>query len=248
MKLGDKLKQNFAKNLQNLRTQNDLTQARLADVLNDKYKDFEIDLQRTSIVNYEREGAMPKIDALYCIADYFGKTIDQIISPSMEKPVLSFHRMIQEAAGPVTTVNTERQSSSVQTNEVNLQELNIDNLLTTCVNGLLYRQFYVEVLKQVYQQLLENAGTEGTAKIETMFSKIFLGCLISKSKYLQNLAEKQLDEQQYDVFTAFQDNQATISMVANAKGLTEEEVICIFNTAQSKISSVIEENSKSNLS
>jgi len=249
MRLGDKLKKNFAKNLQSLRTQNDLTQARLAEVLNDKYRDFEIGLQRTSIVNYESEGAMPRIDALYCIADYFGKTIDQIISPTMEKPVITFHQMMQEVtSGPVTTITTERQRSSARACS-DLPELNIDSIITNCANGLQYRHFYIEVLKKLYTQLLDSAKTEEAVKqIETMFNKTFLGCLLSKSNYMQNLTKNLLNEQESEVFRLFQDNEATVTMVAKANGLTEEEVISIFNTAQSKISSVLEGNSKSNLS
>lgn len=250
MRFGDTLKKNFAKNLQSLRTQNNLTQAKLADVLNDKYRDYEIGLQRTSIVNYETAEAMPKIDALYCIADYFGKTIDQIISPTMEKPVITFHRMMQEVApGPVTTITTERQSSPLRTTCENLPEVNVNSIITTCANGLMYRQFYVEVLRKLYEQLLENAKTEEAgAQIETMFNKTFLGCLLSKSNYMQTLIKDQLNEQESEVFMTFQDHQATVTMVAKAHGLTEEEVIAIFNTAQNKISSVLEGNAKSNLS
>jgi hypothetical protein len=65
---------------------------------------------------------------------------------------------------------------------------------------------------------------------------------------LQDIANKHLNQQECDVFMAFQDNEVTIGMVAKAHGLTEEEVVSIFNTAQSKISSELEGNSKTNLS
>ncbi len=246
MRLGDKLKRNFAKNLQSLRTRNDLTQAKLVDALNDKYKQFDIELQRTSIVNYEAEGAMPRIDALYCIADYFGKTIDQMISPTMDRPALT-HQWMTPGIGLEPTVQAEsgwRNGSaperSLNESAVRTDNLHLDTIMTTCVEGILYRQFYVEVLKNLFQQLQENAATaEEREKVETMFYRTFLGCQISKSKYLQDLAETLLDEQEFKIFMFFKDSATTISMVAKALEITEETVVTTFNSAQSKISSVL---------
>lgn len=252
MRLGDKLKKNFAKNLQNLRTQQDLTQAKLADTLNEKYRDVNIDLQRTSIVNYETGSTMPKIDALYCIADYFGKSIDQMISPTMEKPLLSHYWIGQELRqGPVTTPEMERRNALADKNEREdeshflTQDANVNKILATCVNGILNRQFYVEFLRTLYQKLLENAATrEDKDKFEQTFLKTFLSCQLNKSKYLQDLTDNFLDEQEYEIFMAFQDTSVHIDMVAKAHGLTENEVIVIFNTAQNKISSLLEGHSK----
>jgi len=50
-----------------------------------------------------------------------------------------------------------------------------------------------------------------------------------------------LDEQEFEIFMAFQDNNTTIETVAMANGLTEPQVVEIFNKAQHKLSSVIEE-------
>ncbi len=252
MRLGDKLKKNFAKNLQILRTGNNLTQAKLADALNERYGQDDIELRRTSIVNYESvEGAMPRMDALYCIADYFGKTIDQLISPTMSKPVLRYQWLANEVGmGPESKVETPRQTKSnqecgVNKNESTSFELNVDNILTTCVDGIAYRKFYIEFLKKLFQQLLKNAESEEHAeKLEKLFHKTFLGCLIDKSKYLQDMAENMLDKQEFDVFMAFQDTTASTTMIAKALGMEEKEVVTIFNTAQHKISIAFAGNSK----
>lgn len=244
MSLGNTLKKNFAKNLQNLRTQSNLTQAKLADTLNDKYKDFDIHLKRTSIVNYETGEAMPRIDALFCIADHFGRTIDQIISPTMDKPRL-IHFL---GPGPVAdAARSERYQATgiervTEKNDLPVSGMDIDGILTTCVDGMLYRRFYVEFLGSLYQKLYEEAPTpESKKNFEKTFFKTFLGCQISKSKYLQDLAENMLSEQEFEIFMAFQDHNTTIESVAKANDLTEPQVVEIFNKAQHKLSSVIEE-------
>lgn len=244
MSLGNTLKKNFAKNLQNLRMKSDLTQAKLADALNEKFKEDDIQLKRTSIVNYETEEAMPRIDALYCIAKYFGTTIDQIISPTMDNPLLTNFLN----PGPISAVSTLER---YHLNEPSLETLkndlpgsgsDIDGILTTCVDGILYRKFFLEFFKTLYQRQLNDAPTTETKKaFEKTFFKTFLSCQINKSKYLQDLAKDQLNEQEFAVFMAFQDNNTTIESVAKANDLTEPQVVEIFNKAQHKLSSVIEE-------
>lgn len=254
MRLGDKLKKNFAKNLQTLRTQKELTQAKLVDALNQKYKDFDIELQRTSIVNYESEAAMPRIDALYCIADYFGKTVDQVISATMDKPVLRHPWMAQESRPePVLNIETERKSSGtfeggdVQALQTNQADFN--SILATCVDGIFYRQFYVDFAKKLFEQLQDTAGNnEDREKFATMFYRTFLGCQISRNNYFQNLAKETLEPKEFEVFMAFKDHTSGINMVAKGLGMSEEEVILIFNRAQTKMSLEIEGNSKTDLS
>lgn len=250
MRLGDKLKNNFAKNLQLLRTRNDLTQAKLVQELNSRYSDIE--LQRTSIVSYETEGSMPKMDALYCIADYFGKTMDQLVSPTMDKPVLRPSWLEERIAEPGMQVKGECGKTPLQIGEVEksaeqAQEVNIDHLLTTCAEGIAYRQFYTEFLKSLYQQLLDNANKEEQAKVDNIFSKTFLGCLVSKSKYMRDTAENLLPEPEFSVFMAFSNKDADIQLVAKGLEMTKEEVIAAFNSAQTKLSSIMEGNFKSNL-
>jgi len=194
MSLGNTLKKNFAKNLQNLRTQSDLTQAKLADALNDQYKDFDIQLKRTSIVNYETEEAMPRIDALFCIADYFGRTIDQIISPTMDKPLITnFLDMPGSGAGPIADAARSQRyqvsgiSRVTEKNDAPVSGLDVDGILATCVDGIMYKKFYMEFLKTLYKKLLEEAPTTTEKKnFEKTFFKTFLGCQISRSKYLQD--------------------------------------------------------------
>ncbi len=253
MRLGDKLKKNFAKNLQSLRTQHDLTQAKLVDILNEKYKVYDIELQRTSIVNYESEGAMPRIDALYCIAEHFGKTIDQILSSSMDKPALIPQWMLRERgpepAMPTETGQWNRVSVHADKNALRSSDVNLDAILSTCVDGMLYRQFYTDLLKKLYQQLQESAETdENREKVGILFHKTFLGCLMERSGYFQDLADKALDKHEYQVFMAFKEPAATVGLVAKGLEMTEEEVVTIFTSAQTKIASILEGNSKTNLS
>lgn len=246
MRFGDKLKKNFAKNLQSLRTRNDLTQAKLVDVLNDKYKNFDIDLRRTSIVSYEAEGAMPKMDSLYCIADYFGKTIDQMISSSMDRPVLAHPWMSQAvASAPRVAVEMEESSRLTKAGETDrsapcTNDAEINTILSSCVDGITYRQFYVEFLKDFLQQLRETAPTtEYREELDTIFYRTFLACQISKSKYLHDLAGNLLDKQEFSVFMAFENRNTTVDLVAKALKMSEEEVVSIFNSAQAKMAAVI---------
>lgn len=254
MRFGDKLKRNFAKNLQTLRTRNNLTQAKLVDELNEKYKSHDIELQRTSIVNYEAEGAMPRIDALFCIAQHFGKTIDEIISPAMDRPAFLSPWMIQERSLE-SGVQREREpwnrgahAGDFGKSTARSSDLNLDAILTTCVDSLAHRQFHIELLKKLYQLLLKEAkNEEDLERLGTMFHKTYLGCVISKSKYLQELAETMLNEQERSVFMAFQDADTTTNLVAKALEMTDEEVVAVFISAQTKMSSITEGKSKSNL-
>lgn len=241
------MKKNFAKNLQRLRNQNDLTQARLAEALNEKYKDFNIQLQRTSIVNYEKEEAMPRIDALYCIADYFGRTIDQIISPTMHKPVISTPFEGNSVSGPrYVTMNIAAREEGSQGAGIAAGELDLDRILTACVDGIQYRQFYIEFLKRLFQTLRDEApSTTEREKFEKTFYKTFVGCQISRSKYLQDMAQQLLNEQEFVIFMAFEENSMTVENVAKAQGITELEVIDIFNKAQYKLSAFMDGKPKS---
>ncbi len=243
MRRGDKLKNNFAKNLQLLRTRNNLTQAKLVHELNSKYTDME--LQRTSIVSYETEGSMPKIDALYCIADYFSKTMDQLVSPTMDKPVLRHSWLEDRILEPGMKVKgASGNNCGIENAAQQALEVNIDQILTTCADGIAHRQFHTEFLKSLYQQLLDNANKEEQAKIENIFSKTFLGCLVNKSKYMRDAAENLLPEPEFSVYMAFSNKGADIQTVANGLGMTKEEVIAAFNSAQTKMSSIFEASLK----
>ena len=178
-----------------------------------------------------------------------------MISPSMERPVLlptwmlregGLEPAMQDTAAPWSGLPYAGDSDKSATRS---SDLNLDAILTTCVEGMVYRQFHVELLKKLLQQLHENAATvEDREKIDTLFHKTFLGCVIKKSKYLRDLAETLLDEQEFNVFMAFQDPATTTQLVAKALERTEEEVVTIFISAQTKISSITGGNSKSNLS
>ncbi|MEI7587017.1 helix-turn-helix transcriptional regulator [Runella sp.] len=242
MRLVDKLKKNFAQNLQMLRTRNKLTQAGLADELNDRYQNFDFDIQRTSIVNYEAESAMPRIDALYCIADYFGKTIDQIISPNMDAATLVHRWMNPAGPEPNMRVASERYESSkheqMNSGAPASYEAYLNGILTGYVDALAYRQFYVEFLKRFMFELQKDArNLEEREKINGIFDKTFLGCWISKSKYFQDLAANLLDEVELKVFLAFQEN-SSLEMIAKGLEMDEQQVVEIFANAQLKINTL----------
>ena len=251
MRFGEKLKKNFAKNLQLLRTRNDLTQAKLVDVLNDKYQEFELGLRRTSIVSYEGEaGAMPKIDALYCIADYFGKTIDQIIGPDMDNAGISNSEAV-ERVGPSKPPEQKSRGMEFTNADQKLlhsNDVNIDRLLNNCVESIANRQFHVVLLTNFLQELEKNEAKEKEKqKISSIFHRTFVNALISKSNYLEQLANDLLDKSEFKVFMAFKERDADMHMVAKGLDMTEQEVFTIFNVAQTKISAFLEGNAKTNL-
>ena len=55
------------------------------------------------------------------------------------------------------------------------------------------------------------------------------------------MAKNLLEQQEFEVFMAFEDNNTTIETVAKANGINEPQVVEIFNKAQYKLSSIIEE-------
>lgn len=233
MRLGDKLKGNFAKNLKALREQQQLSRAELADALNDRYKSSGIDIQRTSIVNYESENALPRTDALYCIAHYFGKTIDQMLGEYPLQPLPAEKVFTKNVA---LAAESPLADSLAATDRSDDEMDDLNGILRGYVDAIGHRRFYLEYVSRLMQEMKADAPTdEARMQIEHRFSKTFLGCLIGKSKFFQDMAVACLDDQEYKVFMAFQERSASISMVAAALEITEEAVIAIFNSAKTKI-------------
>ena len=246
MSLGDILKNNFAKNLQNLRSQNGLTQARLAEVLNEKFQVYNLQLQRTSIVNYEKKEAMPRIDALYCIAKYFGRTIDQVISDNMDESLV-VRLMEGYQTGPRAVV-TQRGApgENREKSTANAADVEIDDIMKACVDGVLHRQFFLEFSKRLYKTLCDEAPSAADReRFEKTFFRTFVGCQISKSAYLEELARKTLSNLEFEIYMAFGQRDMNIANLSKAHAKTEQEVVDIFNKAQSKITSAMEEKVKS---
>jgi transcriptional regulator with XRE-family HTH domain len=247
MRLVDKLKKNFAKNLQTLRNRKELTQAKLAEQLLENYKHFDFELQRTSIVNYETESAMPRIDALYCIADYFGKTIDELISPNALEvhPQLSRIRTRIQPDGTLGRNNLEEADCLVDELQVSQQE-QLNKILRDHVDALSYRQFYIELTKTFLLNLHKGAPTEEERmKITALFRNTFLECLSAKSGHFRDLAANMLDKEEFVVFMAFQESDGSIEMIAQGLGMDQTQVLEIYYDAQIKIKSYIERLNKS---
>ncbi len=214
-----------------LREQHKLTQAGLADALNDKY---DIGLKRASIANYESEEAMPKIEALYCIAEYFGKSIDQLIHENLERPVLIHPWMLkdpsQTTAATGAAISTFKPESTADLNA----------FLHDYADAIASRQFYVEVLKNLLQQFQHNIGQiDDREKVNHLFKRTYLSCLISKSKSLQDQAAAVLQETEYSVWMGFQEG-STTQMLSEALQMTEEAVLDTFYAARTKIASALD--------
>ncbi len=246
MQLAEKLRSNFARNLAKLRTERALTQAGLVEALNTKY---DIQLKRTTIANYEAQEAMPKIDALYCIADFFGQTIDQIIGGPAEKTILLHPWMLKDTK-PVEDLPDPGHEGPPDTEKPALEESrkrlfdkmpDLDTLISEYVEGIAVRQFYVEFTRSLLRQLQENATQlDEPEKIKRLFSRTYLNSLISKSKFFQEQLENILLKNEYEVFRGFQEG-STVRMLSEALQLTEDEVIQTFQNAKTKVLSAIDQ-------
>lgn len=233
MQLVEKLRSNFAKNLTKLREQKQLTQEGLANAINERYH---LGLKRTSIANYESQAqeAMPKIEALYCLADFFGKTIDQLVQHNMETQVLlhpwlakeqGYHPEIQH---PPVVLETE--AAGV------LNRLLNDNAKLVAV-----KLFYMEFVKKLQLQLKDSASSpEERDRLVLLLKKTYLSCLIEKSKTIQEKAHMLLDEQEYQIWIGFQEG-ASAQTLANTLNIPETKVLETFYNAKAKLEHSIDQ-------
>ncbi|WAA08580.1 helix-turn-helix domain-containing protein [Fervidibacillus albus] len=74
---------NFKNRFKDLREKKGITQKEMAVDLN---------IPRTSIANYEREGRLPRKERLKEIADYFGVSVDYLIGRTSQKTVEGYER------------------------------------------------------------------------------------------------------------------------------------------------------------
>jgi transcriptional regulator with XRE-family HTH domain len=225
------LRRNFARNLVKLREEHHLTQAGLAEALTEQY---DIDLKRTSLANYESGTALPKLDALYCIAKYFGKSIDEIIS---------------DQAVPLTQRKTSQQPAATTLSppaETVLKQFGsgqaigtLDELLAAYVKSLGIHHFYVEFCREFVRQLQERINElTDPAIITHIFSKTFLKYLLSEDKIIQDKIRPVLTEREFEIFHSFQKG-ITLNVLSEALQISEEEVITMFNSAKNKVISAI---------
>lgn len=240
MQLAEKLRKNFAQNLWRLRTERALTQAGLVDALNKKYN---IQLKRTSVANYEAREAMPKIDALYCIADFFDQTIDQMIGPAKEKPIpmhpweLPESRAAEEVPGPSEEFPAAAEKPVLPESRRVLFDkiINLDALISENAKNIAYQRFYVNLFRNLLKQMQENvAQLDEPEKIKRFFSRIYVDELLSRSKFFQDRLKIILEEQEYKVFQGLHGG-STVNMLSDALQLPEEEVLKTFQSAKIKI-------------
>lgn len=236
MQLAEKLRSNFAKNLTMLREGKHLTQVGLANALNEQYQ---IGLKRASIANYESEEAMPKIDALYCIADYFGKTIDQLLHERLERPVLIHPWMLKDPSAVAANTGAALSTFNPETTA------NLNAVLNDYADAIANRQFYVEFFRTLLQQFqLHATQLNDQEKINHLFKRTYLSCLISKSKWLNDKAAAVLEETEYKVWMGFREG-SSAQMLSEALQMTEEAVLNTFYAAKNKIVSAIDNISAS---
>lgn len=244
--LGNKLKSNFARNLQRLREGRGLSQQVLAEELNRQYKNHEINLKRTAIANYETGESMPRVDAMYCIADYFGRTIDELLNEADGRPVLrqAWLNSGQNSRLPETLSANNIAAESAVSGQI-YDATDMENMCRIVAEKTAIHHFYLELTKRFLGQVREAAGSEAEQeKINRMFSKTYLGCLISKSTTMQQRAQEALTEQEYAVFMAFAEQGSNLELIAAGLKIEPEEVVRVFQEAQQKIAHAIGKDTK----
>lgn len=227
MQLVEKLRSNFAKNLTKLREQKQLTQEGLANAINERYH---LGLKRTSIANYESQAqeAMPKIEALYCLADFFGKTIDQLVQRDLDERTLLPPWMVNDTG----TAAANSESSEVLFAE-NVQSIN--KLIKDCSEQISDNHFYVEVLRKLLEQFKSHASDEQERQhIAALFRKTYLGCLIEKSQTIQHKAQTLLTEKEYAVWMGFQAGSA-VETLTQMLETSETDILNTFVSAKEKL-------------
>jgi transcriptional regulator with XRE-family HTH domain len=245
MRLGDKLKRNFARNLQRLREGRGLSQMALAEQLNEKYN-HQIQLKRTAIANYEAEEAMPRIDALHCIADYFNWSIDEMLETEDRQPLLrqAWLNTAKSSSLPESDHENNMPAQSA-VSAPNIHAAEISNMCRIVAEKTAIHQFYIELTKNFLSQLRTTAKEEKEQqRIDQLFSKTYLGCLIGKTKTMQEQAKDTLTEQEYDVFMAFLEPESDMTIVAKGLDIGEDEALAIFQKAQEKFAQAIGRNIK----
>jgi DNA-binding XRE family transcriptional regulator len=246
MELIQQLKYNFARNLQQLRAKNKLTQAGLAEQLNTQFKEYGLDIQRTSIVNYEAENALPRLDVMHCIARFFGSSIDAMLDNAANAPKTSaLAKAPEKHYGPAFyTPYPDQPDTEQQTTGRGLSADTLKTVVNRCSEALAYRQFFQEFMHQFYHTLLNEASTEAErAQIRTTLHKIFLGCRVSKGKFFQDLINNALSDHEKEVFLAFQDATLSSGQIAEAMGTTTENLAQVFANAQAKLNEYLTKQS-----
>lgn len=224
----EKIRKIFAKNLANLRERESLTQAAFAEALNQKYQ---IGLKRTSVANYEAEGIMPKIETLYCIADFFGKTIDQLLHENLERPILFLSETVKEM-GPKGKNMTSMDLRPVRVEDV----ADWNALLQHHADAIASQQFYIVYIKSLMGAIKDKLGDlKSEEDISKIFKLTYISCLLSKSKFLRDHTEKVLEQKESDVFWGLVEKNVTIQMLAEVLRTSDDEVLKIFESARAKI-------------
>ncbi len=210
----DKLQKNFSDNLTRLRKSKKITQSELADALSQQYQ---LDLKRTSLANYENKKALPKLDTLYCIAQYFSVTIDDLIQD--EGTDKCTESVMQISAAPPVQVTGELLKGYAD---------------AVAVRGF-YKHFSSQLLKTFKGQYLELKSEE---HVVDKFRRTFTQCILENSKTLQEQIET-LPEKERVAFTGLHDGVMNIEDLADALQISTDEVLILFRQAVERIISKI---------
>jgi transcriptional regulator with XRE-family HTH domain len=235
------LKRNFASNLRKLREKLDLTQAELANRINDR---FETDIKRTSIANYENESALPRMDILYYMGQYFGTTIDELITCKEEKIAQTIYkravrrRYVHKLKGNWTNGRAVYHYME-KTDDLKKMHEELDLCKIEIAEYLKIRVFNIEMNRNFLRKLKEEPAFRDNPKyVEELFSKTYLGTMLESGAAFERLAKSTLDENEYQVFEGMSKGMDS-SVLQHALDLEEHEINNVFERAKEKITKSI---------
>lgn len=233
----EQLRSHFAHNLTRLREKRNLTQAALANALNERYK---LDLKRASLANYEAGEAMPKIETLYGIAAFFGITIDDLIK---ENPVFPDTENLDESTSK--NQKTAQTLVSSKNDEASGGSGNFDELAKGYAETQRMNRFYVVFVKKLLNALndLGKEDEDYQAELKHIFGQNYVDCLYQNTNFFHRLAEDVLDEQEYAVFVGYDLGSGT-DMLALSMNLPPKAVMEIFNRASAKIRAALNDKTQ----
>jgi transcriptional regulator with XRE-family HTH domain len=238
------LKSNFASNLRKLREKLALTQSALADQINSKYQ---LDIKRTSIANYENESALPRLDVLCSMSDFFGKSVDELIYKDTELLVKRFNqKRPNEKLAPQLLGNWNQadrhyyKPTKVLEDVAKIKEDIIYSSLgdygREIADGISSRMFFIEFNRNFLKKLKElPAFKDNPACVEDLFKKTYLGTILNGNTELDRIASAVLEEPEYQVFKGIASGDISHKDLADALSISEIEVNNLFNQATHKL-------------
>jgi transcriptional regulator with XRE-family HTH domain len=220
MALIDTIKKRFARNLKTLRKIGGLTQEEFAEKLNENYKASGIELNRATIASYEREdGAIPKMDMVYCMAEYFRTTIDGLFAEDLSSNFLSRVERIEGAESE-------------------------DTVLTKEELKLFFKEYYdfsvmCEVLRQyilAVEDYIQKSSFEDSVKmaIGSFMKQKLVMYSIERDDIFSSFLQENLKEEERIIFKGLMKEDKTVEELAKVYDLEKSQVVQKFNSAREK--------------